>query len=91
MSVKIAAYACEFRCGRIATKAQSLFEHEKLCFRNPDRRACRTCKHNQRELYERDTGAGGFFYCAIDKLPEGKKTMFNCNHWERKQQKGGGV
>jgi hypothetical protein len=84
MPVKIEAFACEFRCGRIARKQESLFLHEKTCFKNPDRRACKTCKHNAREPYESDTGAGGCFVCEIDKLPPGKTTAINCEHWQNK-------
>lgn len=81
MPIKIKAFACEFRCGRIATKPQTLYFHEKTCFKNPERKACKTCKHNCCDPYESDTGDGGYFYCAIDKLPTGKKMAVECKYW----------
>lgn len=41
---KITAYACSY-CGKIYKNKSSAASHEKKCFANPARRACRTCKH----------------------------------------------
>ena len=52
MPTEITKYLCQFKCG---TKAKSLLRqavaHEAVCFKNPERKACTTCKH---EVYEYD-------------------------------------
>gem|GEM_PF-1643663 len=49
MPRKVTAFACEYSCGqRVNTKKTSIEAHEKTCFSNPDRRACRTCGYNYR-------------------------------------------
>jgi len=49
MPRKVTAFACEYFCGqRVNTKKASIEAHEKTCFSNPDRRACRTCGYNYR-------------------------------------------
>lgn len=52
MPIEIIKYLCQFKCG---TKARSTISqirlHEKLCFLNPERKACTTCKH---ERYVKD-------------------------------------
>lgn len=52
MPREVLKYLCQFMCG---TKAKSTLSqirhHEMVCFKNPDRMACTTCKH---EIYEKD-------------------------------------
>ena len=52
MPREITKYLCEFKCGK---KAQSTIEnierHESICWKNPARKACSTCKY---EVYEED-------------------------------------
>lgn len=52
MPVEVIKYRCQFKCG---TKAKSSLKsinfHEQICFKNPERKACTTCKH---EIYEKD-------------------------------------
>jgi hypothetical protein len=44
MPIKVDAYVCQFRCGqRVAIKKASIETHELTCFKNPLRRACKTC------------------------------------------------
>ena len=44
MPIKTTAYKCVFKCGhKVLTKKQSMAKHESICFKNPDRKACRTC------------------------------------------------
>ncbi len=46
MPREVKAYACLFRCGRrVTVKKESMEEHEKHCFMNPEKRACKTCSH----------------------------------------------
>lgn len=45
MPIRITAFACKFRCGRIATKKKPLTEHEARCWLNPEVRGCKTCLH----------------------------------------------
>jgi hypothetical protein len=52
MPIEIIKYLCQFKCG---TNAKSTLRqiklHEIVCFKNPERKACTTCKH---EIYEHD-------------------------------------
>ncbi len=41
---EVTAYACSY-CEKIYKNKSSAVSHEKKCFANPARRACRTCKH----------------------------------------------
>ena len=84
MPKKITAYACKFSCGhRVTTKKKSIENHEKICFGNPERRACKTCKYHE---FDMDGN-----YCIkeeknIDFTPpemfEKKGLCFNCPGWE---------
>lgn len=48
MARKVTAYACDFRCGRrVITSRKAMLEHEQTCWRNPARRACMTCYHEE--------------------------------------------
>lgn len=82
MSVRIVAFACQFRCGRIGTKEKAITIHEKSCASNPSRRACKTCKHDKFDTYEPDTGAGGFGYCDINARPDNKPMVVECDHYQ---------
>jgi hypothetical protein len=82
MPREVRAFACAFRCGRgVLTAWKAMARHETTCASNPTRRACRTCKHDGREPYEPDTGAGGE-WCDIDKRTEGVRMVVQCEHWE---------
>ncbi len=74
MPVRISAWACAFRCGRIATKANRLVGHERTCFLNPARRACPTCRHEGGYNRERE--------CRKDVDLGEKDVRFNCDQWE---------
>jgi hypothetical protein len=51
MARKITAYACDYRCGRNSlTSKKRMEDHESRCFHNPDKRACITCKHFERQF-----------------------------------------
>lgn len=42
----VKAWACSWGCGRnVLTNRKRMDKHEKTCFRNPETRACMTCKH----------------------------------------------
>ena len=46
MPIKRTAWACKWGCGRnVITSRQRTENHEKICFYNPARQACVTCKH----------------------------------------------
>lgn len=49
MPRRVTARACIFKCGRrVLTSRQKMADHERTCFSNPERRACRTCRHEDR-------------------------------------------
>ena len=75
MPEKITAYRCKFRCGhRVNTKKESILEHEKICFSNPKRRACKTC------LYW-DFDEDGRF-CEKEKIPGNEYAVYRCEYWK---------
>ena len=90
MPREITAFACIFRCGsRITTKRKAMEKHEQTCFSNPERRACRTCKHDHKGPDPDDC------YCLLDidapageelrAWSEGKITCRSgCPGWELK-------
>jgi len=43
---ELTTWGCDFRCGYVNTKRPKIEKHEKTCFANPARRACKTCKHD---------------------------------------------
>jgi len=53
-------WGCDFRCGYVNSKLPKIVKHERTCFENPERRACRTCKHDIKGVHPDDC------YCAID-------------------------
>jgi hypothetical protein len=62
MPLKVAAYRCEFGCGRrVTTDRADVLKHEQTCFRNPARRACKTCRFEERE--------DGDWYCTAKGGP----------------------
>jgi hypothetical protein len=46
---EVTLYGCRWKCGTRRTEKVKLIEaHERTCFANPERRACRTCKHDHK-------------------------------------------
>lgn len=81
MPEKITAYRCKYRCGhRVYTKKEPIRLHENICFSNPNRRACKSCK-----LWEDSV-------CEDDHLPEDKYAIFNGEYhkliWLQKRLSG---
>jgi hypothetical protein len=87
MPVKIATFACKFRCRYVNTKKRTVVEHERRCTSNPDRRGCKTCKHFDNgydPAYPMDDPSP---FCDEDNLKPWTKTnpsgmRFNCPRWE---------
>lgn len=91
MPKTVKAYSCGFGCGRnVTTKKSTIIKHEKFCKKNPGVRTCPTCKFEEytsgdRHIpYEYQTGEYQGWLCKIDKLPENKMMVINCNFWEKK-------
>ena len=76
-------WGCDFKCGRVTRDKKWIEKHEQTCFKNPARRACKTCKHDIKEK-----GEGGNCYCAVDAdrpYADGKITCrCDCPEWEPK-------
>lgn len=93
MPEEIKAYRCSFHCGRIRRRPSGVAIHELTCFKNPARRACKTCKHEQIERDEVYTGhawgeptySQGAPYRVCDKDALGELTIrSDCPTWEAK-------
>lgn len=84
MPIKTTAWACQWKCRRrVLTDKRKIEKHERLCFRNPARRACITCEHFSSEDDE--------FYSSRDcewlyELVE-EKLQHDCPLWA--EMKGG--
>lgn len=39
-------WGCDFKCGRVSPDRKWIEKHELTCFKNPARRACKTCEHD---------------------------------------------
>ncbi len=86
MPEKITAYRCKYRCGqRVNTKKESILLHEKICFLNRERKACRTCEHWYLESGDQTiTG----WSCWIGHLEKDQIGTYNCKHWSSQDNKG---
>ena len=87
MPREVKAYSCSFGCGRRVQTSKSVVEkHEKTCAMNPERRACKLCKHkSHRVIGKHDVIKSADVYeptCMISKMPYGSKMHFDCEHWE---------
>ena len=50
MPREVKAYGCEYKCGKkVVLSKKSMIDHESRCFHNPEKRACVTCVHFDRE------------------------------------------
>jgi len=59
---EVKAYACSY-CEKIYKNKSSAASHEKKCFANPARKACRTCKHaikDSETVYVRPKGGHSY-------------------------------
>ena len=84
---EVTLYGCRFKCGGRRTQKKKLIEkHEETCFANPERRACKTCKHDHKASDPEDC------YCDHED-GENLRTIAsntitcrsNCPGWEPKQ------
>ena len=76
MPREIKAYACKYKCGhRINTKKEAIEFHEKICFSNPKRKACKTCKYWVK--YEHVD-------CVIGYLKDNEYGVYDCPHHKLK-------
>ena len=89
MPREVKAYACEFKCGRRTVMSKkSMVDHESRCFHNPEKRACASCKHFEKE--HDDNGVEGSFYNSwVNLLCHANedylfKMQNNCDLYEQK-------
>lgn len=52
MPRELKTWGCDYRCGYTNTKRAKIEKHEKTCFCNPGRRACKTCKHDYKDPHD---------------------------------------
>jgi hypothetical protein len=74
MPIKVSSYACKFRCGWVRANFKSVENHEKTCFGNPGRKACRTC-------FFWDQDEEGRFCRKFEDDRGSKDLQFNCEGW----------
>lgn len=56
-------WGCDFKCGRVCSDKKWIEKHEQTCFKNPARRACKTCKHDVKGRIDEESND---CYCALD-------------------------
>ena len=94
MAHPVKAFACDFGCQRnVLTSRKRMAEHEARCFRNPEQRACATCKHLMTEWEDQYMGHqfgeavyGSSYkvhYCE-EEIDITKRLRSNCPEWEPK-------
>lgn len=84
MPKEVKAYACGHGCGRrVQTDRKAVEKHEKTCAKNPERRACKTCKHKRTRFLPSDVAdrLESEPICAIQKMPYGVLMHYDCEHW----------
>ncbi len=83
----VTAYLCIFRCGRRATTHRKGMErHESMCLKNPERRACPTCKYDEWTAEDCDNPSPPREpHCAKGVRPEGKVCVVLCDGWEARR------
>jgi len=101
MPREIKKYLCEFRCGKKAQSTlQQIKAHESVCWKNPERKSCLTCKHESYEIHgdgyrtwaERSCKLLGYdkFESLLSSCKYHTKPSFhihpvcNCTYWEEK-------
>ncbi len=90
MPIKVSMWACDFGCKRRPLKDQrAMARHEKTCAMNPERRACKLCKHKRvAHLPVEVPGVIGAVQaepgCALQAMPYGSLMHYDCEKWEPK-------
>ena len=96
MPVLVKAYTCQWKCGHVAVKSKSRMQnHEYRCFKNPERRACITCRFFNAGCpgmnyiipgnagYEHDPGESR--HCTAETEHDIQhKLLADCQDWEAK-------
>ena len=92
MAIKINTYACDFRCGFVRVKKNTVESHEANCSSNPAKKGCKTCKHFG-EFLDSNGMEGSYrqewleAVCDTRSLDDPTETnpsgmRFNCSEWE---------
>ena len=87
MPTNVSLWACSYGCGRRPIKDRKVIEkHEQTCALNPDRRACKICKHKLEFTLPADIPGRVMVepLCALGVMPCGALMHFNCDSWEPK-------
>ena len=84
MPRQVKAYACKYRCGqRVTTHFDDMIRHElNDCIKNPDIKACPTCKYDDFQYSEDTWHHSKIRFCKIGKRPENKDLIKQCEFWE---------
>lgn len=72
MPTEVLKYTCDYKCGKPSASFRIIKAHESVCFKNPSRKTCSTCKH---EIYEKD----GCDHPEIPGCPSEKWMNRSCN------------
>ena len=90
MPRQVKAYGCEYKCGqKVVLSKESMISHESRCFRNPEKKACATCKHFEKEHDSNGMEGTGYLDEWVDLICHAKdecmdKLQNNCDLHELK-------
>ena len=87
MAIQRVAYSCKYKCGRrVVLRKWSMEAHEHICLNNPEKKACRTCKHY--EAYQDTSGERGDVWlvkvCNHEQQYDVDEMRVYCDHHEEK-------
>lgn len=81
--IKVKRFGCDY-CRKTMSRAIGMKEHEKMCFANPAKRACKSCKHDIKEKC-----VDGDCYCDVDGPRPYSNGVITCRYdcplWEAKK------
>ena len=73
MPREVKAFGCEYKCGKkVVLSKASMVDHESRCFHNPEKKACVTCVHFEKE-HDNNGVEGAYFNSWVNLLCHAKE------------------
>ncbi len=99
MPKPVRAFACSWGCCRkVTTHKGDMVLHETRCNKNPLRKACPTCAHDDADTEEdyigHQFGEAAYSktylvrWCHIEKRDKDVNIVYDCDFWEPRQLEG---
>jgi hypothetical protein len=72
MPKKVTAYVCQYGCDKLSMDEKFIVEHERMCFKNPERETCDRCQSMVK------------LWCPTAKMRINWPAFQGCKEWEGK-------